>query len=395
MESNFNQSMSKQERIISMDIMRGFAIFGIFLVNMLSFHSPLLYIDPIEWWNGSLDKGTYMTIDILAQGSFYPLFSLLFGYGLVLLRESNLARGVTFTPIALRRLFLLLLIGCVHAFFVWHGDILINYAILGLIFLLFIRLSGKALMITGTLMYIIPNIILFLLFIVMVMFVPEGELSPYNQVEANASIEAYQLGSFMEVTEQRYKDWYFVNNLGNSFLMLFMILPLFLLGGGAAKLKWLQRVQQNKKKFKIMFMITLIVGLIFKISPYLIVKNFATEYLQDIFGGPLLAIAFALGIALLVESTKGMSKLKIFAPVGKLAISNYLLQSIVSTFIFYSYGLGLYGEISAFTGSLLVIGIFIIQVVISHYWVKRFAYGPVEWMWRSFTYMKIQKWRKL
>jgi uncharacterized protein len=136
--------LQESNRILSLDRMRGFAMLGIFLVNMLSFHSPLLYIDPLKWWKDPLDQGFYVSIDIFVQASFYPLFSMLFGYGLVLLRERAQLKGISFIPIALRRLSLLLVIGLIHAFFIWHGDILFNYAFLGLIFLLFIRLSGRS-----------------------------------------------------------------------------------------------------------------------------------------------------------------------------------------------------------------------------------------------------------
>src|SRR6478736_32884 len=96
--------ISEQNRIVSLDIIRGFAILGIYLVNMLSFHSPFLYIEPLEWWEDPLDQGIYMFIDIFIQASFYPLFSMLFGYGLVMLSEKTQQKGLSFYPIALRRL---------------------------------------------------------------------------------------------------------------------------------------------------------------------------------------------------------------------------------------------------------------------------------------------------
>ena len=145
-------------RIVSLDMMRGFAILGIFLVNMLSFHSPLLYIEPLEWWKEPLDQGVYMFIDIFIQASFYPLFSMLFGYGLVMLWEKTQKKGLSFHPIALRRLFFLLIVGLAHAILVWHGDILFNYALLGFIFLLFIKLSGKKMLVLGSIFYLLPNL---------------------------------------------------------------------------------------------------------------------------------------------------------------------------------------------------------------------------------------------
>jgi uncharacterized protein len=384
----------EKDRIISLDIMRGFAILGIFLVNMLSFHSPFLYLDPFEWWNSPADKSTYVFIDIFVQASFYPLFSMLFGYGLVILRDRAIAKGLPFRGMAARRLSLLLLIGIIHALLIWHGDILINYAIFGFIFLLFIKLSGKNMLLTGILLYIIPNLLFALLFIVTVLFVPAEELSIYDPAAAKVSLQVYQNGSFAEITAQRMEDWYLVNNLASLPIMFASIFPLFLIGGGAAKLKWLEEPAKGRGFLRKLMIGSLAAGLVFKLLPYLLEGNLAVDFLQDIFGGPLLAIGYGLAIALAINNGTISKMLMPLSYVGKLSLSNYLLQSIISTLIFYSYGLGFYGEISAFGGTILVIFIFALQVMGSGYWVSRYYYGPVEWLWRSFTYLKLPNWRR-
>ncbi|MFE4524344.1 DUF418 domain-containing protein [Cytobacillus firmus] len=379
----------EKDRIISLDIMRGFAILGIFLVNMLSFHSPYLYIDPFEWWDSPADKGTYAFIDIFVQASFYPLFSMLFGYGLVILRERAMAKGLGFGGMAARRFSLLLLIGIIHAFLIWHGDILINYAIFGFISLLFVKMSGKNMLLTGVLLYIIPNLLFVLLLFATVLFVPPEDLSIYDQEAALASLQAYQNGSFSEITVQRIQDWSGVNNLASLPIMLASIFPLFLIGGGAAKLRWLEEPEKNRAFLMKIMLVSLAAGLLFKSLPYLTESSLGLDYMQDIFGGPLLAIAYGLGIAVMMKNSQGPGFLLPLSYVGKLSLSNYLFQSIISTFIFYSYGLGFYGKVSAFWGTLLVIFIFAFQVIISRFWLARYYYGPVEWLWRSFTYLKI------
>ncbi|MGM0971730.1 MAG: DUF418 domain-containing protein [Bacillota bacterium] len=381
--------VQEKDRIISLDIMRGFAILGIFLVNMLSFHSPYLYIDPFEWWDSPADKGTYAFIDIFVQASFYPLFSMLFGYGLVILRERAMAKGLGFGGMAARRFSLLLLIGIIHAFLIWHGDILINYAIFGFIFLLFVKMSGKNMLLTGVLLYIIPNLLFVLLLFATVLFVPPEDLSIYDQEAALASLQAYQNGSFSEITVQRIQDWSGVNNLASLPIMLASIFPLFLIGGGAAKLRWLEEPEKNRAFLMKIMLVSLAAGLLFKSLPYLTESSLGLDYMQDIFGGPLLAIAYGLGIAVMMKNSQGPGFLLPLSYVGKLSLSNYLFQSIISTFIFYSYGLGFYGKVSAFWGTLLVIFIFAFQVIISRFWLARYYYGPVEWLWRSFTYLKI------
>jgi uncharacterized protein len=385
----------KSERIESLDMMRGFAIFGIFLVNMLSFHSPLLYLDPFSWWTSKLDQGTYIFIDIFAQGSFYPLFSLLFGYGFIILQERTAARGEPFRPIAFRRFTMLLVIGVLHAFLIWHGDILMNYAIFGFLLLFFLKLSGKGMLAVGSLLWLIPNIILCLLFVVIALFAPLDEVSIYDTSMAQQSVEYYQQGSYGEIFKQRFEDWYAVNNLANATFMVFSIFPFFLIGGGAAKLKWMERVKELRKSLTTAFFLLLSGGLLLKVSPYLFDKNFSVEYIQDSIGGPMLAMAYALGIALLAERSQNCNWLKAFVPVGRMSMSNYLFQSVISTLIFYSYGLGLYNKVSAWAGTLLVVLIFCLQISLSSYWMKTHYYGPVEWLWRSVTYKKKQKWKRV
>jgi uncharacterized protein len=381
---------SNQERIISIDIMRGIAILGIFLVNMLSFHSPVLYIDPFVTWTTPSDRLFYTLIDLFIQGSFYPLFSFLFGYGFVILRERTIDKGGSFPVIAIRRLLFLMMIGWAHANYIWHGDILFTYSLFGLLLFLFIRLSGKVLLLLGLILYFVPNFIITLLMILASVISGNGEFTMANETNALASYQTYQTGSFKEISEQRFKDWYLVNSPGNLFFMLFSIFPMFLLGGGAAKENWLRRVKEFKRPFQIAMGITLLIGLVIKSSPYWLTRSWATEYAQDMLGGPLLSIAYILLIALVTYQPKGLLLLKIFAPVGKLSFTNYLTQSIVSTMIFYSYGLGLYGEVSVVKGTVFVLVIFVCQIIFSHIWISYFRIGPFEWVWRTVTYWKWQ-----
>ncbi|GIN62908.1 hypothetical protein J27TS8_29010 [Robertmurraya siralis] len=385
---------SKTNRIISLDMMRGFSIFGIFLVNMLSFHSPMLYLNPATWWEAPFDRGSYVLIDIFAQGSFYPLFSLLFGYGLVLLYERTAGRGNAFAPIAFRRLGVLLVFGMIHAFFIWHGDILINYAVFGFLLLLFIRGSGVGMTITGGLMWFIPQLIFSLLLLISAFLMPELESTIYQVEKVKHSIEVYQGGSLAEIFSQRWNDWYMVNNFGNGIIMLFSIFPFFLIGGGAAKLRWMERVAELRRPLMISFFLFFLLGLFLKLCPYIFQGGLAFEYIQDSLGGPLLAVSYAIVIALAADTIRGRKLLSFLAPVGQMSLSNYLLQSVISTTIFYSYGFGLYNQISVFSGSLLVCVIFALQVIFSSYWMKTHQFGPMEWVWRSATYKKWQRWKK-
>jgi uncharacterized protein len=387
--SNLSNPIQENERINSIDTMRGFAILGIFLTNMLDFHSPMLYINPYVWWSSKSDQTIYSFIDFFVQASFYPLFAILFGFGLMIMKERSIAKGYSFTPIAIRRLSALLLIGCIHAFFIWHGDILINYAIFGFIALLFFRMSGKVLLLSGILTYVIPNILFGLLLFLATLVTPMTDY--YHHDEAIKSVESYQNGTFLEIAAQRTYDWSQVNSIENSIILFFTIFPFLLIGAGIAKLNLIRNKINNRKTLKVILLIFVIVGGLLKLLPFA-VRNLFSEYIQDIFGGPLLAVSYALVIMLLME--KSSARLKLFQAVGKLALSNYLFQSIVATLIFYNYGLGLYSKISVATGTILAVTIFLVQAYISTIWVRNYHYGPVEWIWRMFSYWKIPKWKK-
>jgi uncharacterized protein len=292
--------------------------------------------------------------------------------------------------IAVRRFFFLLIVGIFHAFFVWHGDILINYALCGMLLLLFLKGTGKGMVIFGILLSVISN----LLFCLLLIFA-NTETNIYSATDAYQSVLIYQQGSFIEITKQRIADWYAVNNPLNSIFLLFSILPFFLIGGGAAKFKWAERAKTLRRRFVLAFFLFFVIGLFIKTMPYVFGKNLSIEYLQNSVGGPFLAVAYALGIVVLTESDLGRKCFSYLAPVGMMSISNYLFQSVLSTWIFYSYGFGLYGKISIFAGTVLALFIYVFQVYFSNRWLTNHYFGPVEWLWRSITYKKKQPWKRV
>ncbi|WP_246938660.1 DUF418 domain-containing protein [Bacillus pinisoli] len=385
--------ISEKERILSIDVMRGFAILGIFLVNMASFHSPALYIGSNRELQG-IDLWTVNVIDFFAQASFYTLFSFLFGFGMIIFLDRAKEKGTAYKRLFVRRLFVLFVIGCIHAFLIWHGDILITYALFGGILLLFYKVKPKALLVTGLSILLIPALLLSALLVLLTIFSPEDAQMPKDEVAIEQSIQHYKYGSYLEVTTQRMTDYFYVNNVESAVFLLITLLPLFLLGAYVAKSKWFSESRKYKKAIWVTWTISFVIGIPMKLLPYVTTKNIVTEYLQDAIGGPALALFYATSIVLLME-TKSMRKvLQPFSYVGRLSLSNYLLQSVVCTTIFYGYGFGFYGDISHFHAFLLTVGIFIIQIFISNLWLQRFKYGPVEWVWRSLTYGKRQPFKR-
>ncbi len=376
-----------RDRIISLDIIRGFALLGIFMVNMPSFFSPILYADPAAYWTGNVDKSLHALVEIFAQASFYPLFAFLFGFGAVMIAERMQEREQSFPVYFSRRLFVLLLFGLLHAFFVWHGDILITYALCGIVFLLFYRLSPMVLLSIGASVYLFFFGLLTLSTLLMDQTMMVEFM--YNADAVKRSEAVYGTGSFGDIFSQRFQDWYLVNGPANFWLLLVNIVPFMLTGAAFAKKKWLTSVRENRRFLWITAIVTGVFGMLLKSLPYIVPEDLlplTMTFVQDYFGGPLLALFYVTAMVLLLERKSVLRLLKPLSYAGRMSISNYLLQSILCTALFYAYGLGLYGSFSYLQGFMLVCAVFAVQLFISRLWLKRFAYGPVEYIWRYASY---------
>ncbi|WP_409291777.1 DUF418 domain-containing protein [Peribacillus sp. SCS-37] len=349
------------------------------------FHSPGAE-DPLSWWSGKLDAAVYILIDVFAQASFYPLFAFLFGFGAVLLKESALRKRISFPKLFLRRLLILWLFGCIHAFLVWHGDILITYAVFGVLLIYCLKWSGKKLISIGAWSGIIFTAVLSLLFLFAALASPESGGPVNDTYELQETMEIYRDGTFKEIFSERFREWYKVNNFAYSPILFFSIFPMFLLGAGFAKRGWLADVPSHRKLLSRISAITLLIAMAVKWLPYYTEYNYLTLFLQDSIGGPLLSIGYAAGFALLLQNEKVRYILSPAAAVGRMSISNYLLQSILCTFFFYSYGFGAYGSLTLAEGTLLALFIYGAQLAGSWLWLRRFQLGPVEYIWRYGTY---------
>ncbi|WP_201716876.1 DUF418 domain-containing protein [Rossellomorea arthrocnemi] len=391
---NTMSPIEQSERIVSLDVIRGFSLLGIFIINMISFHSPFLYLDPYTWWKTPEDTALYPWIDVLVQASFYPLFAMMFGYGLGIQQQRAREKGSAFYLFGIRRLLVLLGIGCIHAFLIWSGDILINYAIFGLVLLCFMRLSGKGLMWLGGILFLLPQTFFSILLVLMTFADPTGVTQYTNIAALQNSVAAYASGSFSSIMEQRFEDWYMVNSPDNLIFLLLSILPMMMIGAGASKLQLLEKVRTQKKAWMVIGAGTLLAGIFIKSLPLFIESNFAYTYIQDFLGGPFLSVSYAIILSLLLLNEKLVNWSKPLASVGKMSLSNYLMQSIIGTLVFYSYGFGLYGEVTLTTGTMLAVGIYIIQVIVSEIWLSKFRYGPVEKLWRVLSYGKSDRVKK-
>ena len=396
----------QHDRIAMLDILRGFAIFGILMVNMMWYNTPLAsLISDNSIWTGTADKVARFFITFLFEGKFYVLFSMLFGYGFWLFLNKKNSGGISILRLYAMRLFILLLIGVVHVLLLWPGDILVFYALLGFVLMLFRKVRNKTLIVWAIVFIIIP--VFFLGVAVLVSIIPEAK-----EVMAQAMIEqdtffksmisdalvVYREGTFSEMVNMRIREYLLALN---GFLFFHVnIMAMFLVGQYAARKAYLQNIPQHLPLFRRLCVWGFIIGLpIAAFGAY--TSMFHDIYSPNIFGlvalflnsfgAPMLTLAYVSGIILLIHKGYLKRLSQWLAAVGRMALTNYLMHSIVASFLFYQYGMGWYGKMPPWLGILPVLVIYGLQILFSIYWMRRFRFGPFEWLWRSLTYMQWQK----
>lgn len=253
-----------KNRIIAVDAIRGFSLFGILVVNILSFHSPhFMYGGKKSFYetmaaNGeTVDSNLILTvIDLFFQASFYPLFSLLFGIGLWIMYEKR--DSLEANRILLKRMFILMGIGLLHGIFIWYGDILFSYSIIGLIAIRFLQVSIKKLLIWAISLLAVPTI----LFTLAAYSVREQMVVIYEH-EINKATEAYQ-GIYSEIFQQNLSDWLLMVEPIQLLLTIMTILPMFLFGIIIGRLRLFEEVKKNKQIIRRIVGITFVIAVVFK-----------------------------------------------------------------------------------------------------------------------------------
>lgn len=382
--------ISEKKRLIWIDAARGFAIFGIFIVNIGSFSAPFfMYGGQQEAWQAPIDQLTLAVIDIFFQASFYTLFSILFGFGFQIIQDRLKLKNMEIFPVLLRRLTLLTGFGFIHAFLIWHGDILLSYGIIGFLLLLFLNVQKKTLLVWAFLLLGGSVGLLSL-----ALFAVRDYLDIANGPAIQQAMENYQNSNLITIWTQNYRDW-LVANGGIGFIFLITtLLPLFLIGMYIARKRWLHEPEKYKSLLLKWWIVSLLFFIGLKMGPYVFGNPTWFSYIQDNLGGTASALFYIISITLFAQTKLGENMLKSFSYVGKMALTNYITQSIISFVLFYGAGFGLYGQVRPLTGVIIVLIVFILQVLVSRWWLKRFLYGPLEWVWRCFTYLKKQPFRR-
>lgn len=392
--------VAERERQGMLDLLRGFALLGIFLMNVEFFTRPLQgFTEGVAPASG-IDHAVAVAIYVLVQGKFWVLFALLFGMGFALMRDRAVAAGRPFVGVYLRRTALLGLFGAAHIALLWVGDILLSYALSALFLLALLWLRGTAAWVVGAALYLLTAGF-WLLSGVGLMFAPSGLLEPVRQEMAAIAAEAaqaaavYRDGGFVEITRQRLADYGFLFT-GAVIFQIPMMLGVFLIGGWLAGTSRLADPAEHRSFFAKLGIGGLLLG-----APILAASlSFGVSFdLVDDFAASTVAIGLMalanlplalgyLGLFVLAASGPLRGALGWLAPAGRMALTNYLLQSVVGSLVFYGYGLGLFGEVGRAAQVALVLVVFIAQVGFSRWWLARFHHGPMEWLWRAGTYLQ-------
>ena len=401
-------SLPEHERIGLMDGLRGIALAGVFAINIDFFNRPLHAMGMGIGDAEGLDRAAAVLALVLVQGKFWVMFSLLFGMGFAVMARRAAAAGRPFAGRFLRRIALLALFGAMHIALFWAGDILLTYALAALGLVVFLRVRGAALWVVGGLLYVVPALLWMLVGAGMHFGPPafrEAAGAEFGRLAAEGDTAAvvYATGDFAAVAAQRVSD-YVSMSLPNSVFLLPTVLGVFLIGSWLLHAGRLDDVAAHRGFFIRLAvagvalgapLVGLSVALGVDFEPATEAGRATLAASAMMLGSLPLALGYVSLLALLSLTSRGARALALVAPAGRMALTHYLTQSVVASLVFYGYGLGLAGEVGRAAQLALVAAVFALQVAFSHWWLARFHYGPLEWLWRAGTNLERPPFRRI
>jgi len=371
------------QRVRLIDSLRGLSLFGILLANLLIFQYGIWGKEEISFFSlSNIDVGAYKFIKIAVEGSFMPIFTFLFGYSIIKLVESLKSKGVRVKWHLVRRFLMLMVIGILHSTYLWEGDILFFYGLMGFFLLLFINRKKKTLIIWGSILFLLTSAMGYGVY---EETKEEAEKASSYIVQTN---DVYKNGTYLEIKDHRGNESPLLleNEIFLLFAMIlapFMTAPLFLFGMAAAKGKIFTKPHVEQRWYKV-GAILLPVGLALKSVSVVYEENAWSAILLTV-GAQLLSLGYIAAFSILFVSFSNSIVFRGFESVGKLSLTNYIMQTVICTTIFYGYGLGLFGELGMLNSIILGLVIFALQCVCSTLYLKMFRRGPLEHILRIGT----------
>jgi uncharacterized protein len=385
------QPVRETERYQFLDVLRGIALFGVLLINLLGMFRASLFQHILEFHThpGGLNHLVDLLAAAFVEFKAFTLFSFLFGAGVAIQAERSAKRGAPVKGFLVRRFLILLAFGLCHMFLIWNGDILILYAVCGLLMALTLPLPPRVLGLLGLATILLPN------------FVSLGFGSPGPDVwraQVAAATRVYGHGTYLEILAFRWRE-----TLRLILPLLWGVLPRTagLMSWGASA--WRSGLLRHPDQHRRLLWGILAVGLILGGGTSFLRASAASSghrsslpsELEDLVSTIPLAFAYAAAVLLWLRpgfATPAATPFAAapFAAAGQMALTNYLTQSILLGFVFYGYGLALFGELGPAAGLAIAVVFYSAQLAFSVAWLKRFRFGPCEWLWRSLTYRRRQ-----
>lgn len=399
MTGNSFTPVLQKDRILSIDLLRGIAVLGILIMNIQHFSMPqAAYINPTAYGDlNGVNKWVWILSHILASEKFMSIFSMLFGAGVLLFTERAELKGLNSAALHYRRMFWLLVFGLMHAYLLWSGDILVSYSLCGMLVFLLRKKRPFTLIGIAFAFFIIP-ILFNLYFVWSIPYWPEETMlftmESWNPLAETIQhqLEVYKSGWWAQM-ELRIPGSIFMQT-GYFFMESFwQVTALMLLG--MALYKWeILSAGRSSGFYLRMALIGLLTGyLLSGLGVYLNFKEqWTMEYSMflgsefNYVGSVGVALGYVSLVMLFSKSTAHAGIKKIFASVGRMAFTNYILMTLLCTFLFFGHGFGLYGNVEREIQILIVPAVWIIILIISPLWLKRFRFGPLERIWRALTY---------
>ena len=399
MHGNSFSPVSQTDRIVSIDLLRGFAVLGILVMNIQHFSMPTAaYINPNAYGDlTGLNKWVWIISHMLASGKFMSIFSMLFGAGILLFTQRAELKGLNSAVLHYRRMGWLLLFGLMHAYLLWSGDILVSYSLCGMLVFLFRNKHSTTLIRIAFAFFLVPMLLdMFLVWSIpnwpeealhftMESWAPGVEMLQHH-------LDVYR-SAWLDQMELRVPGAIFMQT--QYFLMrpFWRVIALMLLG--MALFKWEVISCGRSTRFYLrMALIGLATGsLLSGLGVFLNYKNqwnmefsmfLGTQF--NYVGSVGVALGYTGVVMLIGKSVKYAGFKRIISAVGRMAFTNYILMTLICTFLFYGHGLGLYGSVERKFQVIIVLAIWILIMIISPLWLKRFRFGPLERIWRSLTY---------
>ncbi|MEL1250640.1 DUF418 domain-containing protein [Aurantiacibacter gilvus] len=389
--------VTSSERVGELDVLRGFALLGVLIANFVWWSFGENTALPAQTEAFAQDPGNLAAIfftDVFVSDKANTLFAFLFGVGFWVQMQRLEERGAEFGAIYTRRLFVLLVFGLINLFLIWPWDILNLYAITGFLLFALRGMSARAMLWTGLTLALLGMPLVRWATDQLGWAEPANEMA-FGEVAIATRQDAYVNGSYFEWVEATanlvWFDW-----IANGLIVAWILYALgrFLVGAYVARQGWLQRAGELLPQIRKIFLVAFPLGVAIEVVRVLMgeaelidAPAWLSKWLHVV-GVPILDLGYAAGLILLFHSSRFGVLARVFGPVGRMALTNYLVQGVFIGLVLYGFhgGLALAGMIEPKVVLGLCFGFYALQTVFSHWWLGRYRFGPMEWLWRTLTY---------